>query len=334
MQPIMVPAAGAPGFSRPVTWSIGLHALVLGMLLLADVLSPRPVVFRDAIQVSLVPPREAPDAALVPKPAPVKETAPPEAPPKPPPPPQPQVSNRPALAPLEENPLWQKLRKAPAPPPKVDSQSMTQLWEEASKQTSKSTPAESAEEREDLSEWWYEQMSEASPVAEPVEVEIPEKERLTGTWDRINAELPEAVRLADTESGEVGAAGRGELGEWWLSQVDMALAPEAARRGQAVAIGGTPKYLALVERRVNSRWSPPDIFRDRKEVGVTLAFEIKNTGDLVRVKVLHSSGSSYYDQAAIRAVLLSGPFPPFPKEMTENAVEVRFTFSLERGKLG
>jgi len=115
--------------------------------------------------------------------------------------------------------------------------------------------------------------------------------------------------------------------------VDMAMAPGGARVASAVG-GGSPRYLEAVEQRIGARWSPPDIFRDRKAVQVVLAFELGRDGHVRRVSIERSSGSSFYDQAALRAIYLSDPFPPFPEDLDESRMDVRITLSLDRGRTG
>lgn len=321
MQPIAHPSENGAALPRMVGWSAGLHLVVLTALVVADIVRPHPEIFRDVIHVDLV----APQPVEAPPPPPEPEQAPPaEAPPPP----------KAALPPLRENPLWDKLaRVEPPAPPKSDKAALADIWNQVSKPPPAPRP-KAPTEPEDLKRWWSQQMQQARqsqtpPPPEPVK--IPERQRLADTWKQINATLPEAVRITEAETQ---GASQGELADWWKRQMAMATAPAQARQASAAAELGTPQYRALVEQRVAARWSPPDIFRDRREVAVVVAFGLMPDGHVRTVQVLQSSGSVFYDQAALRAIFLADPFPPFPADLKEPDLEIRMTFSLDRSRLG
>lgn len=328
MEPLTHPTLDGPRLPRMVGVSAALHLAVLALVVVMDLVRPRPDVFREVMKVDLVAPEAPPEAAVAPPPEAEAEAPPPpppeaKAPPKPKPPP---------LAPLRENPLWAKmaeLDKPPPPPPPKDT-SLAKLWKDVAKTPPK--PVRKAPPKpEDLSKWWNDQMAAAAKrpkaPAPPETVKVPERKALSDTWHQINATLPEAVRLGDAEL-EAGASG--ELEQWWKTQMEGALAPDQARQMDVASASGTPQYLALIKQRVDARWSPPDIFRDRQEVVVVLAFDLAADGRVRRVRIDRSSGSSFYDQAALRAIYLSDPFPPFPKQVSEPSMQIRMTLSLDR----
>jgi protein TonB len=49
---------------------------------------------------------------------------------------------------------------------------------------------------------------------------------------------------------------------------------------------------------------------------------LRKDGSLKEVLVVHSSGSTLLDDAAIRIVRLAAPYPPFPEEMSRNVDEL------------
>jgi len=338
VEPLSHPTLEGPGLPRMVGVSAALHALLLLGVVALDLVRPRPHVYRDVITVDLVAPPQAPEAVVVPAPQPPAAEPPAaEAPtPKPPPPPAPQAPPRDTgvkvLPPLKENPLWAKLDKLnqpKAPPP--SEASMSSRWKDVAKAPPPPKTAKAPPPKENLKEWWNDEMTRAAATAPPAppEVKVPEQKAMLDRWQKINATLPEAARLGEAE---LQAGASGELAQWWDKQV--AMATDAGRRAQAASAAGTPQYLALVERRVSARWSPPDIFRDRREVVVVLAFELGPDGHVDRVRIDRSSGSAYYDQAALRAIFLSDPFPAFPKEVKEPALDIRITLSLDRSRPG
>ena len=82
-----------------------------------------------------------------------------------------------------------------------------------------------------------------------------------------------------------------------------------------VAVGTTsqefkfPPYLVIVRDKIEQNWNPPP---SAKAVKVNVQFKILRSGRVGETKLEKSSGNFYFDQAAMRAILLSSPFPPLP----------------------
>jgi TolA protein len=94
--------------------------------------------------------------------------------------------------------------------------------------------------------------------------------------------------------------------------------PQAKSGGttEGVAVGTTssefkfPPYLAIVREKIEQNWNPPPSSRN---VTAKVLFKILRSGRVDDPKLEKSSGQFYFDQAAIRAILLSSPFPPLPE---------------------
>ena len=90
----------------------------------------------------------------------------------------------------------------------------------------------------------------------------------------------------------------------------------AGRKQEAVAVASTtsefkfPPYLAIVRDKVERNWNPPP---GAKGVKVKVAFRVLRSGRVGEAKLQESSGNFYFDQAAMRAILASSPFPPLPE---------------------
>jgi periplasmic protein TonB len=88
-------------------------------------------------------------------------------------------------------------------------------------------------------------------------------------------------------------------------------------------------YLAAVQRKVNERWD------DKAQPGrqPVVTFVIARDGQVSRVVVKDSSGNSYYDRAAMRAIADAAPFPALPAEYaaSELTVHMGFNFARDRG---
>ena len=71
-----------------------------------------------------------------------------------------------------------------------------------------------------------------------------------------------------------------------------------------------PPYLAIIREKIEQNWNPPP---STKNVKVKVLFKILRSGSVGETKLEESSGNFYFDQAAMRAILLSNPFPPLPE---------------------
>ena len=87
----------------------------------------------------------------------------------------------------------------------------------------------------------------------------------------------------------------------------------------------TPWANAVVIK-IQRNWSlGPDAFSGFiGEVGVTIL--MSRTGELLAAEVSESSKSDLLDQAALKAVRLSAPFPPLPSDFPNSSLEMYLVF--------
>lgn len=88
-------------------------------------------------------------------------------------------------------------------------------------------------------------------------------------------------------------------------------------------------YLSRVQAKVTEKWVGKAL-PGQQPVAV---FEISREGQVSRLAIEKSSGNSYYDQAALRAITEANPFPPLPAEFPGQTLRVHlgFNFTAERG---
>ena len=85
-------------------------------------------------------------------------------------------------------------------------------------------------------------------------------------------------------------------------------------------------YLEIIKSKVNQNWRP------QKGVGkaeVTVFFKIMKEGNVKEVAVEKSSGVSFLDQSAVRAIIQSGPFPSLPIGFGDDYLKVHLKFKVE-----
>jgi len=89
-------------------------------------------------------------------------------------------------------------------------------------------------------------------------------------------------------------------------------------------------YTKLIERKIGEAWSPPRIERDYDTKEVVVTFVIITTGKVQEIQVEKSSGNTFFDQAALRAVYMANPLPPLPRGFRDPHLKIHFSFVLGR----
>jgi outer membrane biosynthesis protein TonB len=86
-----------------------------------------------------------------------------------------------------------------------------------------------------------------------------------------------------------------------------------------------PYYLVLVRNKIGQNWRPPPDATDAK---ARVIFTINRSGWVVDVNLdpQHTSGTFGFQQAAIRAIRASNPFPRLPEDFSKQTLE--FTVDL------
>ena len=88
-------------------------------------------------------------------------------------------------------------------------------------------------------------------------------------------------------------------------------------------------YLSRVQAKITERWAGRAL-PGQQPVAV---FDIGRDGQMSGLAISRSSGNTYYDQAALRAITEANPFPPLPPDFpgTTLRVHLGFNFATDRG---
>ena len=89
-------------------------------------------------------------------------------------------------------------------------------------------------------------------------------------------------------------------------------------------------YLRQVLQKVEERWQTqnrPNEPGQKPRIYV----EIQRDGSIAAPRIEQSSGSTFYDRAALRAISEASPFPPLPSDWSKPALRVLFNFDLKHG---
>ncbi len=131
---------------------------------------------------------------------------------------------------------------------------------------------------------------------------------------------PAAPHVASV--GPAGAAGR-------VGGVEVAGTGSGTGTG---ADGGNilGSYLNLVDWKIRENWFPVAGPVSPQAV-VVVRFRVLRSRQVRDIELEESSGNGSLDAAALRAVRLSQPLPPFPILFTEPYLDLRYRFVMERG---
>lgn len=84
-------------------------------------------------------------------------------------------------------------------------------------------------------------------------------------------------------------------------------------------------YLSAIERKVSQNWFSSSSGRG-SVYSCVVFFKMSRSGRVSEVRIEESSGNSYFDRAALRAIRSSAPFPPLPRAFSDSWLGVHFTF--------
>ncbi|MBN1879400.1 TonB family protein [bacterium] len=85
-------------------------------------------------------------------------------------------------------------------------------------------------------------------------------------------------------------------------------------------------YLAMMKSKVSENWIPPFGSFEAENKRVVISFRIDRQGRLLASGIEETSGDTILDQSALRAVIVSAPFPSLPEGYSDSSLGVHFGF--------
>lgn len=161
--------------------------------------------------------------------------------------------------------------------------------------------------------------SRPAALPRPGEKELPP---LTATAERRSAAAP-----ARSENPSPAVEARSAVPPVPLGRPDGSPAGVASL---ALEVSNFPFtwYLQQVQRKVTEKWVQPTRTTG-PGLRVVVLFEIDRDGQVTSSKVERSSGNSWYDQSALRAIVEASPFPPLPEGFPGQSLRVHFGFDFK-----
>jgi len=101
------------------------------------------------------------------------------------------------------------------------------------------------------------------------------------------------------------------------------------KRGTGKTLGdkvGLLYYIGLVKSRIYTQWIIPGSLRNQNKSVVKIKLLIKKSGNVASVEFLEESQNQLLNRSVMEAIQNSQPFPPFPKELQEDSLEIIVNF--------
>jgi TonB family protein len=103
--------------------------------------------------------------------------------------------------------------------------------------------------------------------------------------------------------------------------------PWGSTQGTPGVFSKLDDYYSLIWAQVKKEWALPENLRDvNTDLEATVVIVLEKDGKLQKSWIEKRSGNALYDQRAMRAVAKAGPFPPIPRELGENTLEIAIRF--------
>ncbi len=166
-----------------------------------------------------------------------------------------------------------------------------------------------------------------APKAKPV-IEKPTEKVLPSA-----KAMPEPKRPAKPEKPKPAPAAAKPSGGPALELPSAAGAPTGSTSGAGVSFGASVTsfdadfpfayYVEQLLSLIGANWFKPE---SAENTSCVISFRVMRSGQVTDVKVDTSSGVSYYDRAAARAVYAANPLPPLPPDYRNESLGVHLKF--------
>jgi colicin import membrane protein len=88
----------------------------------------------------------------------------------------------------------------------------------------------------------------------------------------------------------------------------------------------TNEYIGAVWSKVKQNWTMPQALMPEQNITTIIDVRISRSGALENAGFEKRSGNRYFDDSALRAVKKSSPFPPLPRWIMDNSIEIGIRF--------
>jgi TonB family protein len=86
------------------------------------------------------------------------------------------------------------------------------------------------------------------------------------------------------------------------------------------------EYIGIIWSRIQKNWTLPPTLMPKENIETVIAVRIARSGGLEFVNFEKRSGNRYFDDAALKTIKKSSPFPPFPSSISDDGMEIGIRF--------
>ena len=146
----------------------------------------------------------------------------------------------------------------------------------------------------------------------------------------------------DSSQSQAASSSRGGSGSGVGTGIGTGSGPGIGSGAGGYPIGGVPwgspqgssagnsrlgDYYDMIWAKVKKEWTlPEDLHKGKTDLEAIIVILIERSGKLQKSWFEKRSGNSLYDQMAMRAIKKADPFPPIPKEFSDNTFEIGIRF--------
>ncbi|MCA1960603.1 MAG: TonB family protein [Desulfomonile sp.] len=184
------------------------------------------------------------------------------------------------------------------------------------------------------------QAPEELEKSEPEQVEEPPEPKPTPSRKPAAKKTPETKKPATAQNGREQLRNRSVDLRPTRQEIARALSgvgdgrdlyPDGDAEEAVVDINtrevGFFSYLLHLKRKIEGVWVYPSIAAQSGIGGeLTVEFLIANSGQLMNVSLMDSSGSAILDESAVKAIRSAAPYHPFPPSLKSKRLRVRAKF--------
>ena len=99
-----------------------------------------------------------------------------------------------------------------------------------------------------------------------------------------------------------------------------------AKIPESAVIAQRQEYIGIVWSRIQKNWTLPPTLVPKENIETIIAVRIARSGGLELVNFEKRSGNTYFDDAALKTIKKSSPFPPFPSRLSDESIEIGIRF--------
>lgn len=166
------------------------------------------------------------------------------------------------------------------------------------------------------------------PAEKPPAMTVPQPDahRRETPQPAVEQAPPDARGQTPTRGAEAQAGGA--LADTGASAMGFGLSAGGGGTGSYLDVGNfcCPEYIATMMDLIRRRWDP----NQRVPGEVMIKYTILRSGDITGVEVERSSGQTFLDLSAQRALALTRQLPPLPSAFTDDHLTVHLNFQYRR----